>query len=240
MDLKNRSCIITGGGTGIGAAVASKLCDEGARVLIVGRRENKLRHTAEALRSRGGMINYRPTDISDAEECKEVVREAKNMYGTVDILVNNAGIVCHGRTIEEHTVEEWDRVMAVNLRAAFLLTCEVLPIMKSNQSGCIIMVSSDSGVHYFQNQVIYGLSKHGMNDLVQYVLSEYSQYNIHAVSLCPGLTDTEMGLGLNPTVRENVLSKENIAEWAIWVMKQPDNLKIAGPIILSPMRDPWE
>ena len=102
------------------------------------------------------------------------------------------------------------------------------------------MVSSDSGIHYFPNQVIYGLSKHGMNDLVQYILAEYKQYNIHAVSLCPGLTDTEMGLGLKPTVRENVLSRENIAEWAKWVIIQADNLNVAGPMILSPMRNPWE
>src|SRR5688572_10605590 len=112
--------------------------------------------------------------------------------------------------------------------------------MKARRRGYIVMVSSDSGIHYFANQAIYGLTKHGMNDLVQYILAEYQQYNIHAVALCPGLTDTEMGLGFHPTARENVLTTDAVAAWVRWAIEQPDNMSVARPLVLSPMRSPME
>ncbi len=240
VEIKGRNAIVTGGGSGIGAAIAASLCEAGARVMIAGRREERLRETVASIRAAGGDIAYRPTDVAQADECAALVAAAVDTYGPVDILVNNAGITSHGQAIEQCTAAEWDRVIAINLRAAFLLTCAVLPAMKAQRRGFILMVSSDSGIYHFPRQVIYGLSKHGMNDLVQYILAEYRQYNVHAVALCPGLTDTEMGLGFNPTVRQNVLSAEAVAAWARWAISQPDNMNVAQPIVLSPMRNPME
>ncbi len=167
MDIKGKTAIVTGGGTGIGAAIADRLCSAGAKVMIAGRREQRLKLTTEFIRKSNLEIRYRSTDY-----------------------------------------------------------------------GFILMISSDSGIHYFPDQVIYGLTKHGRNDLVQYILTEYKQYNIHSVALCPGLTATEMGLGLNPANRENVLEVETIAEWSLYVITQTEKLNVANPIALSPMRDP--
>ena len=240
MDVRGRTAVVTGGGTGIGAAIAADLCEAGARVLIAGRREKELRDTAARIQATGGHAGYRVTDVTVPSECASLLKEAEKLYGSVDILVNNAGIKCHGRPIEEHSADDWDRVMATNVRAAFLLTCGVLPGMKSRKTGFILMVSSDSGIHYYPNQSIYGLSKHCMNALVQFILAEASQDNVHAAALCPGLTDTDMGLSFNPPVLANVLSSKAVAAWARWVISQPDNMNVAQPLVLSPLRDPWE
>jgi NAD(P)-dependent dehydrogenase (short-subunit alcohol dehydrogenase family) len=239
MEIQGRTAIVTGGGTGIGAAIASDLSANGARVLIAGRRRTELAATAARMQQ-GGEASYRVTDVSVPSECTALVEEAERRFGAVDILVNNAGIKCHGRLIEEHTVEDWDRVMATNLRAAYLLTAGVLPGMKRRRRGFILMVSSDSGIHYFRNQSIYGLSKHGMNALVQFILAEAGQDNVHAAALCPGLTDTDMGLSFDPPIRANVLSAQAVAAWARWIISQPENMNVARPLVLSPMRDPWE
>lgn len=238
MDIQGRNAIITGGGTGIGAAIAADLCAAGARVTIAGRREDRLAQTAAEIEALGGTITYRVTDIGDADECKALVAHAVAAHGTTDILINNAGVLQHGKPIEDHTAADWDTTMAINLRAAFLLTVAVLPAMKQQRRGCILMVSSDSGIHYFQQQVIYGLTKHGMNDLAQYILAEYQPFGIHAAALCPGLTDTEMGLSLDPKVRENVLAAKDVAAWARWVIAQPENMNVARPLVLSPMFSP--
>jgi len=208
--------------------------------MIAGRRAERLEATASRIRARGGEVFCRPADVADPAQCAHLAAEAAARLGPVDILVNNAGIKCHGRPIEEHTVEDWDAVMATNLRSAFLLSAAVLPGMKARRRGFILMVSSDSGIHHFRNQAVYGLSKHGMNALVQFILAEAGQFNIHAAALCPGLTDTEMGLSFEPPVRANVLSAEAVARWAAWVISQPENMNVARPLVLSPMRDPWE
>lgn len=240
MEIKDSNVIITGGGTGIGAAIAADLCGSGARAMIAGRREEKLIETADAIRAKGGEISYRSTNIGDPDECTALVQAAVDAYGPVDVLINNAGVLCHGKSIEDHTVEEWDTTMNINLRAAFLLTCAVLPSMRERRRGFILMVSSNSGTEHFPEQVIYGLSKHGMNDLVQYIMAEYNQYNIHAATLCPGLTDTEMGLSFNPAAPQNVLQTEAVAAWAKWVISQPDNMKTHKPLELAVMWDPMK
>ena len=240
MEIRDRTAVVTGGGTGIGAAIVADLSAAGARVLIAGRRERELAATAARIQEEGGRVAYRVTDVSVPTDCTALLEHAERLFGPVDILVNNAGIKCHGRPIESHTVEDWDRVMATNLRAAYLLTAGVLPGMKARKRGFILMVSSDSGIYYFRNQSIYGISKHGMNALVQFILTEAGHANVHAAALCPGLTDTDMGLSFDPPVRANVLAARAVAAWARWVISQPDNMNVARPLVLSPMRDPWE
>ena len=240
MQIRGANAIVTGGGSGIGAAIAASLCSAGARVAIAGRRADRLESVAAGIRVRGGEVICCPTDVADPAQCDRLVADTAARLGPVDILVNNAGIKCHGRPIEEHSAADWDEVMATNLRSAFLLSAAVLPGMKARRRGFILMVSSDSGIHHFQNQAVYGLSKHGLNALAQFILAECGQFNVHAAALCPGLTDTEMGLSFDPPVRENVLSAEAVARWAAWVISQPENMNVARPLVLSPMRDPWE
>jgi NAD(P)-dependent dehydrogenase (short-subunit alcohol dehydrogenase family) len=240
MDIKGRTAVVTGGGTGIGAAIAADLCRAGARVMIAGRREKELQDSVARMEAAGGAAGCRVTDVTMPADCTALLQETERRFGPVDILVNDAGMKCHGRPIEEHTAEDWDRVMATNVRSAYLLSAGVLAGMKRRRRGFILMVSSDSGIHHFENQSIYGLSKHCMNALVQFILTEAGPFNVHAAAICPGLTDTDMGLSFDPTVRGNVLSAKAVGAWACWVISQPDNMNVARPLVLSPMRSPWE
>jgi len=240
MDISGKVAVVTGGGTGIGAAIAEELSKAGARVLIAGRRARRLEETAARIGAEGGQVAYRVTDVGIPSECEGLLKEAERRFGPVDILVNNAAIKCHGRPIESHSVEDWDQVMDINVRAAFLLTCGVLPSMKSRKTGFILMVSSESGMVYYRDQSIYGLSKHCMNALVQFILAEAKDFNIHAVALCPGLTDTEMGLGFSPPAPENCLSAKVVAACARWVISQPDKINVAQPLAVCNMWDPWK
>ena len=240
MQIRGAVGIVTGGGSGIGAAIAASLCAEGARVMIAGRRADRLEAVASGIRAKGGEVLCRATDVADPGQCAQLVTDTVARLGPVDILVNNAGVKCHGRPIEQHTAADWDAVMATNLRSAFLLAAAVLPGMKARRRGFVLMVSSDSGIHHFPNQAVYGLSKHGLNALAQFILAEAGPFNVHAAALCPGLTDTEMGLSFEPPVQANVLSAEAVARWAAWVISQPENMNVARPLVLSPMRDPMQ
>ena len=122
MEIEGSSALVTGGGTGIGAAIAADLCRAGARVMIAGRRAERLAETADSIRVAGGQIAFRPTDVAQAGECQALVEAAVAAHGPIDILVNCAGVLCHGQPIESYGVEDWDRTMDINLRAPFLLT----------------------------------------------------------------------------------------------------------------------
>jgi NAD(P)-dependent dehydrogenase (short-subunit alcohol dehydrogenase family) len=98
---------------------------------------------------------------------------------------------------------------------------------------------SDSEVGYYPRETLYGLSKHGMNALAEYILTEYGGDNIYSVAICPGLVRTAMGMGLRPVHEDALLTAEDIAEWIAFVLGQSDARRIRSPITLSTARDPW-
>ena len=207
--------------------------------MVAGRREERLAETAALVRASGGEIDYHVADIAVPEACERLVAATVERFDPVDVLVNNAAITAHGKPLHEWSVAEWDQVMATNVRAAFVLSSLVLPGMRDRKRGCVVMVASDSGTNYFPRQPLYGLSKHALVDLAGYIRTDYGRDSVRAVALCPGLIDTEMGRSFDPTRPEAVLSPVAVAAWARWAISQPDNMSIAGPLILSPTWDPW-
>jgi len=237
--LKGLVAIVTGGGSGIGREVAIRLCKEGVHVVICGRRQASLDETMRMIQGEGGAATAVQADVSKEQDVDRLVKAALNAYGTLDILVNNAGISGGGR-IHEADVEDWDRVMAVNLRGPFLTARAVLPIFRKKSSGHIINISSESGLNYYEGDGIYGLSKHALNDLGEYIQRENQLLNIRVNTICPGMVVTEMTQddpGLN---HSKCLYPEDIADLVLWLLTRRDNIKIGTPILIQTMENPWE
>jgi NAD(P)-dependent dehydrogenase (short-subunit alcohol dehydrogenase family) len=237
-DLSGKRAIVSGGGTGIGQGIALALADHGAAVAVLGRRSEPIETTAAAIRNRGGEATAIRADVSSESEARQAVATADKLYGGVDILVNNAGISGSG-SIHEHSVEAWDRVLAVNLRGPFLMARYTLPLMRKQREGHIINISSEAGLEHYPGNGAYGVSKHALNALAEYIQRENQDLGIRVDTICPGMVVTEMteqSTGLN---HAKSLYPEDIADLTLWLLSRRSNIKIGRPVLIQTMLNPW-
>src|SRR4029077_4097825 len=149
MVLTEKVAVITGGGRGIGRAIARKFAGEGAAVVVAARTKSEIEAVFQEIRNAGGRAAAVPADVADEKQCERLIHETASQFGRVDILVNNAGEYGPVKPVEEIIPAEWDRVIAVHLRGAYLLTRLVLPGMYSRGSGVILNISSLSAKSAF-------------------------------------------------------------------------------------------
>ena len=237
--LEGKVAIVTGGGTGIGHGIAIALADEGVRVFVCGRRVDRIQKTASEIQSAGGYAQAVQADVSLEQDVERLVRAVLESFGRIDILVNNAGVFEEGQ-LHEMRVDEWDRIMAVNLRGPFLTTRAVLPSMRERRSGHIINISSESGIEYYRGDAGYGVSKHALNDFGEFVQREVQDFNIRVNTICPGMVVTEMTEGSSGLDHSKCLVPDDIADLAIWLLTRRENIKIGTPILIQTMLNPWE
>jgi 3-oxoacyl-[acyl-carrier protein] reductase len=238
-NINNQVAIVTGGGTGIGRGVALTLVGEGAKVVVCGRRKEPLEQTAKAIKKISGQGLAVQADVSKAEDVQRVVEATVDAFGPVNILINNAGIG-GGGYIHEHDIDTWDRVMAVDLRGPFLFARAVLPMMREQRSGHIINISSESGLEYYQGNGAYGVAKHALNALSEYIQRENQDFDIRVNTICPGMVVTEMtenSPGLN---HDKCLYPEDIADLVLWLLTRRTNIKIGRPVLIQTMENPWK
>lgn len=238
-ELDQKTAIVTGGGTGIGNGIALALAREGANVIICGRREEPLERTVEAIHDAGGDALAVQADVSNADDVSRLVGTAVDMYGTVDVLINNAGIGGSG-SIHEHDIATWDRVMAINLRGPFLMARAVLPLMRRQRSGHIVNISSESGLEYYAGNGAYGVSKHALNVLSEYIQRENQEVGIRVDTVCPGMVVTEMSENSPGLDHDKCLYPDDIADLVIWLLSRRPNVKIGRPILIQTMENPWQ
>ena len=239
MELTGKVAIVTGGGSGIGQGIALALAKAGVSVVICGRRKEALEKTARMIEQASGHVTVVQGDISQTPDVQRVVKVALEKFGGVDILINNAGI-SGGDAIHKMTDEDWDQVMSVNLRGAFLMAREVLGVFRTQKSGHIINISSESGLEYYLGDGSYGLSKHALNDMGEYIQRENQELNIRVNTICPGMVVTEMTENSSGLDREKCLYPEDIADLTIWLLTRRPNVKIGTPILIQTMLNPWE
>jgi 3-oxoacyl-[acyl-carrier protein] reductase len=237
--LDGKVAIVTGGGTGIGRGIALALADEGASVVVCGRRLERIEDTARQIQKKGGVAQAIRADVAAEGDVKRLIEAVIDAFSRIDILVNNAGLY-EGGPLHELEVEVWDRVMNTNLRAPFLLTRAVLPIMRQQRSGHIINISSESGIEYYAGDTAYGVSKHALNDFGEFVQREVQEYNIRVNTICPGMVVTEMTENSAGLDHSKCLYPEDIADLAIWLLTRRENIKIGTPILIQTMLNPWE
>jgi NAD(P)-dependent dehydrogenase (short-subunit alcohol dehydrogenase family) len=187
--LQDKRVLVTGGGTGIGREIAHAFRDEGARVVICGRRHGPLKATAEEL---GESVQFVECDISDPADVNDLAARTKELLGGLDILVNNAGFAERGR-LEDTTPKVWERMLAINLTGAYLVTNACLPMLKESAPGSnVLNISSTLGLRAEQHQLAYSVCKSGLNMFTRCCAVDYAETGIRFNAVCPGIIDTPM------------------------------------------------
>ena len=188
--LKGKVALITGSTSGMGRDTAYLFAKEGAKVVVTGRNEARAKAVVEQIQSDGGQACYVIADMADLTSVDRIFDGAMAAYGRVDILFNNAGLLSVTPTLEI-TLDEWQRVMNVNVTSALLLTQKVAPVMKANGGGHIINTSSVAGCAAHWGPVAYCTSKHAMMGLTKALALELGP-DIHVNGICPGAIRTAM------------------------------------------------
>jgi 3-hydroxybutyrate dehydrogenase len=195
LQLAGWHAVVTGGGRGIGAAVAAELATMGARLTLLGRDRERLERRAAALTAEHGVGAVGDTcDVGDEEAVQAAFDRARARFGEPRILVNNAG-QAEGAPFAETSRELWDRLLAVNLTGAFLCTQQVLPAMLAGKSGRIVNVASTAGLRGYARISAYCASKHGLIGMTRALGLETAKHGITVNAVCPAYTDTDMGQG---------------------------------------------
>ena len=191
MDFKGKVAVVTGGGSGIGKSCAREFIEKNAAVAVVDRDAKSGVETTAELKSKGGKAEFFEVDVSSAAEVEKVIPEIVSAFGGIDILVNNAGIQRYG-TVTTISEEEWDEVLNINLKGAFLMSKYTIPQMIQRGGGSIVITGSVQSVAAQRNSVHYVVSKHGLLGLARCLALDYGKQNIRANCVLPGAIDTPM------------------------------------------------
>jgi NAD(P)-dependent dehydrogenase (short-subunit alcohol dehydrogenase family) len=190
--LKDKVALITGGGRGIGKAVAMAYAREGARLALCARTSSELEQAVKEIQGLKAACKGWSCDVSLEEPVQAFVADVLKTYGRIDVLVNNAGVMTRPVPTTGLEVKKWDYTIAVNLRGPFLVTRAVLPLMIKQKNGSIINVSSSIGRGAYANFIAYATSKWGLEGFTQTLAAEVRSYNIRANSVEPGYVATKL------------------------------------------------
>lgn len=234
MSLKGKNAIITGGGRGLGKAVAIALAQEGVNIGITGRNENHLKETVEEIKKLGVNTAYAVFNVEQWAEVETGVASVSEQLGGIDILINNAGVGDFG-SFEEMPVEIWEKVINVNLFGVYYVAKAVLPYLKSRSEGDIVNVASTAGLKGAPNMSAYCASKAAVISLSQSLMSELRKFNIRVITLTPSTIATDMSIegGLTDGNPEKVLQPQDFAEWVRDILKMNRRAMIANGSIFS-------
>jgi len=224
--LDGKTALVTGGGRGIGRAIALALAGEGCAVAVASRTQSEVDGVAREIEELGVRGLAVPADISKLGEVEGMVEKIHKAFGHIDILVNNAGIAIF-KPLFNLTVEDWDKTMAVNMRGAFLCSQKVAQVMQEQCSGTIITICSSASKKPYPNQMAYVASKHGLLGLSKCLGLELKPYGIKVHAICPGGVDTQLTADARAeTDRSNWMQPEDIAHVALMLLTQSDGATI--------------
>lgn len=229
--LEGRRVLLTGATGGLGRSLATAFVEAGCRLVISSRSPGPLSELRRQLDPEGGLVRDVPADLSDPDATGALASEAEAAFGGVDVLVNNAGLFLH-RPLAESTLEEFDRLVQVNLRAPFLLTRALVSGMTRRGWGRIVNVGSSSSYEGFAGSALYCASKHGLLGFSRALLAEYREQGVRVICVSPGSIQTPMGRQVpgHETDYERYLEPDDVASMVLHV------LGYAGALVTDEIR----
>lgn len=215
MSAEARVAIVTGGGSGIGRAIACRLARDGDRIVVAGQRRDRLDETVATIVAQGGTAMAVACDVADATQVASLVRAADETWGRLDVLVNDAALNRRAEPVPETVAdlpdEWWQKNLDVNVTGAFLCCKHAIPVMR-RQGGSIVNVASTSGIAGNSNQTAYVASKHGLVGLTRAIALDYAAAGIRANAVCPGFIETERSLRFSAQYRGDDWRRRKLAE----------------------------
>ena len=225
VDIEGKVAVVTGAGRGIGRAIVLALAEQGARVVLAARTAEQIKSVAEQIRAGGGQATAIRTDITDESSVRDLFEQVQHS-GRLDIVINCAGIGRFG-PLKDFASDDFEEVLAVNLRGTFLCCREAVRIMAEQKSGFIINVSSVVGFKGYPNQAAYTASKHGVVGLTKSLAVEVQADNIRVSLIHPGGVDTEMATQARTDLDRSILMQpEDIAQTVLFLLSLSDRAHI--------------
>lgn len=240
--LGNQVAIVTGASSGIGEATARALAGEGAAVVLAARRSRRIEALKEEMEGEGGKALAVETDVTDRDAVRRLAEEAKETFGRIDILVNNAGLMPLSYVKNLH-VDEWERMVDVNIKGVLFCTAAVLPVMLEQGSGHIVNISSVAGRRAFEGGAVYCATKfavRGFSDGLRLELAP--QHHIRVTTIEPGAVDTELTDHItDEELMERtksrfgsmeILKSEDIARSVLYAVTAPGHVNINEVLVM--------
>jgi NADP-dependent 3-hydroxy acid dehydrogenase YdfG len=242
-NIAGKVVVITGASSGLGEAAARLLSEQGATVVLGARRFDRIQSLASELSNSGGKALAVATDVTDVDQVKALVDAAVQAYGRIDVMINNAGLMPHS-PLERLKVDEWDRMVDVNLKGVLYGIAAALPYMREQKAGHIINVSSVAGHKVSQAGAVYAATKHAVRALSEGLRQEVKPYNIRTTVISPGAVATELPDSITEQdISENMhgfyekyaIPADSFARAVVFAMSQPDDVDV-NEILFRPTR----
>lgn len=222
--LSGKVALITGGGTGIGRAIALAFAREGASVAVAGRRLEKLREVIGEVQKAGGAGLAMGCDVTQAREVERAVKGTVERFGRLNVLVNNAGTL-HVSTVEGISEEEWDRMMTVNVKGPFLMSRAVLPEFRKCGGGAIVNIGSVLGLFAVRDRAAYSASKGAVTMLTKSMALDHAHEKIRVNCICPSVVETDLVKGVfNETEEGQARLKARLATIPLGRLGRPEDV----------------
>ena len=242
-NIKGKVIVITGASSGLGEASARLLSAQGASLALGARRIDRLESLADELNGNGGKAIAVATDVTDCGQVKKLADIAVQTYGRIDVIINNAGLMPQS-PLERLKIDEWDRMIDVNIKGVLYGIAAVLPYMKQQKSGHIINVSSVAGHIVRPNFAVYSATKHAVRALSEGLRQEVKPYNIRTTIISPGavaselinsITEPDIAENLRKFVEEIAISADSFARTVAFAISQPEDMDV-NEILFRPTR----
>jgi len=242
-NIEGKVVVITGASSGLGEAAARQLSAQGASVVLGARRIDRLGTLVGELTARGGKAIAAATDVTNADQVKALVDAAVRTYGRIDVMINNAGLMPQSM-LERLKIDEWDRMIDVNIKGVLYGIAAALPHMTAQKSGQFINVSSVAGHKVRPGGTVYAATKHAVRVISEGLRQEVKPYNIRTTLVSPGAVDTELpdsitDPGVAVTMRkfydDIAIPADSFARAVVFAMSQPDDVDV-NEILFRPTR----
>jgi NADP-dependent 3-hydroxy acid dehydrogenase YdfG len=242
--IKDKVVVITGASSGLGEAAARRLAKDGAKLVLGARRLDRLQALAKELSL--GPDAVVQTDVSKYDEVKRLVDHAVKLHGRLDVMINNAGLMPQS-LLQRLKIDEWDRMIDVNIKGVLYGIAAALPVMQAQKSGHIINVSSVAGHKVRPGGTIYSATKSAVRVISEGLRQEVKPYNIRTTIISPGaveselpdsITDPDIGAAISKFYKETAISADSFANMVAFAMSQPDDVDI-NEILFRPTRQEY-